>query len=135
MAYTIFSIDNVSDVHTLAKFMRHVDTLEAISRTKGRTKTCIGSYKGVLEYSFIMLTTDFNEHIIPMGWVDNQESVLHIYPEKSGRFSTFIRENPIGTDNLSEHYLGVMQEVSKKEALVLDGWTYRPDLDVYYGVM
>ncbi len=46
--YALFSIDNVTDTHTLAKFLRHFDTQVAMSRTKGYLVQCIGSYKGKL---------------------------------------------------------------------------------------
>ena len=63
MTYVIFSIDNVTDTHTLAKFLRHFDTQVALSKTKGYLMPCIGSYNGKLEQSFICRTEDYLDYV------------------------------------------------------------------------
>lgn len=72
MKYVLFSIDNWNDTHTLAKFLRHIDTQRASSLMKGQMQMLIGSYQGTPELSFIMLTEDFDEWVIGSGYVDNQ---------------------------------------------------------------
>jgi len=126
MSYMIFSIDNVFEVHTLAKFLRYIDTLKHSSQLEGNMELCIGSWEGKLEYSFIMLTSDFQKYVVPLGWVDNQESTLQLYNEKGNRYSTF----EVTQGKLK--FFGIMQQVTKEEALASTGWTYRPDLDAYF---
>lgn len=124
MHYVIFSIDNVSDLHTKAKFLRYVDTLRAMNYLKGTMKLCIGSYNGILEDSFIIRKDDFEERIRSSGHIDNQESILHIR----------------GKDMLCEfEYLnggfdraGRLVQVTASEAMTKSGWTYRPDLNIYW---
>ena len=78
MKYTIFSIDHAHDLHTMAKFLRLMDTHEVMQRAKGNCKLMIGSYRGKLEYSFITLTEDFETFIKESGYVDGQESMLQM---------------------------------------------------------
>lgn len=124
MTYVIFSIDNVTDTHTLAKFLRHFDTQIAMSKTKGYLKPCIGSYKGKLEQSFVCRTDDYLDFVEPYGAVDNQECVLWIDSDDCFLCDPEMSEEPT--------YLGELKEVSKKKAMKSEGWTYRPDMDIYW---
>lgn len=126
MTYVIFSIDNVTDTHTLAKFLRHFDTQVAMNKAKGYLMPCIGSYNSKLEQSFICRTDDYLDYVEPYGAVANQECVLWV--DSDGCFSCDpeMNEEPI--------YLGELREVSKKKAMKSEGWTYRPDMDVYWVV-
>lgn len=124
MTYVIFSIDNVTDTHTLAKFLRHFDTQVALSRTKGYLVPCIGSYKGKLEQSFICRADDYLNYVVPYGAVNDQECVLGIDGYNCYSFTPTLGEEPA--------YLGEIKEVSKKKAMRSDGWTYRPDLNSYW---
>lgn len=131
MAYIIFSIDEVNDVHTLAKFLRHMDTQKALGKMEGAMRILMGSYKGVMEQSFICTEGDFNNHVSPMGFTTNQESVLRLYETSNGRtaprsFADLIY-NSDDTDSLGE-----FKEVSRELAMTLDRWTYDPMMDTYY---
>lgn len=121
MSYIIFSIDEVNDVHTLAKFLRHMDTQKALGKVEGAMRILMGSYKGAMEQSFICTEGDFNNHVSPMGFTTNQESV-----SAPRSFATLVF--PDGdTDSLGE-----FKEVSRELAMALDGWTYDPMMDTYY---
>lgn len=124
MSYVIFSIDNVTDTHTLAKFLRHFDTQVALSRTKGYLVPCIGSYKGQLEQSFICREDDYLSYVVSYGAVANQECVLWVDSGNCFSYDPEMNEEPT--------YLGEIKEVSKKKAMKSDGWTYRPDLNSYW---
>ena len=126
MTYVIFSIDNVTDTHTLAKFLRHFDTQVALSKTKGYLQSCIGSYNGKLEQSFICLRDDYLDYVEPYGAVRNQECVLWIDLDDCYMCDPEMNEEPI--------FIGELKEVSKKKAMKSEGWTYRPDMDVYWVV-
>ena len=78
MKYTIFSIDSANDLHTLAKFTRRLDEKRALGKLHGNVVMCVGSYKGQLEYSFLMLTRDYFDFVHTSGYVGNQESVLRV---------------------------------------------------------
>lgn len=75
MSYIIFSIDNVNDTHTLAKFLRHIDTQRAMGKMKGKMVHCIGMYDGMLEPSFLLTQEDFQ---YAADYVKGQESVLEV---------------------------------------------------------
>ena len=59
MEYVIFAIDNNTDTHTVAKFMRHIDTKRALGAMKGRMVQAIGYWEGILEPSYIMRKDDY----------------------------------------------------------------------------
>jgi hypothetical protein len=126
--YVIFSVDNVQDVRTLAQFSHHLDMKRAMQKTKDSVKTCIGSYKGVMEQSFIMSRDDFDLVVRGTKWVENQESILHIEDGNAGKVYGELEFLADG----SRQYLGQVSEVSQDEAMQHDGWTYRPDLNKYF---
>jgi hypothetical protein len=126
--YVIFSVDNVQDVRTLAQFSHHLDMKRAMQKTKDSVKTCIGSYKGVMEQSFIMSRGDFDLVVRGTKWVENQESILHIEDGNAGKVYGELEFLSDG----SRQYLGQVSEVPQDEAMQHDGWTYRPDLNKYF---
>jgi hypothetical protein len=126
--YVIFSVDNVQDVRTLAQFSHHLDMKRAMQKTKDSVKTCIGSYKGVMEQSFIMSRDDFDLVVRGTKWVENQESILHV---EDGHRGVVYGALEYLADGTTEH-IGVLREVSQSEAIQHDGWTYRPDLNKYF---
>lgn len=71
----VFAIDDNWNVHTVAKFLRHVDTLRAMGKIKPVVQ-CIGNWENVLEVSYMMDLKDFDKHVVPFGFVDGQECVL-----------------------------------------------------------
>lgn len=119
MNYVLFSIDNVTDTHTLAKFLRHFDTQVALKKTKGFLVQCIGMWKGQPEVSFLCREEDYEALVLPLEFTKSQECVIVV----SGRnMECFINNN----------YIGRMVEVDKEKAFKSDGFTYRPDLDKYW---
>ena len=125
MKYTIFSIDNVNDIHTLAKFTRYMDEHRAMGKLKGGIKVCIGSYKGELEQSFTMLTSDFQSFVKTSGYVANQESILEV-SECNKQYADLVFSD--GT----RESIGSLKDVTKEEAMKHEAWTYRPDLNKYW---
>ncbi len=123
--YVIFSIDNASDMHTLAKFTRYIDTKKMLDKMSGNCIPCIGMYKGVMEYSFLCNYEDYVDFIANSGYVDNQESVLEIGPTRK-------RKAHIWYSNGAKAYVGWMSEVSYEVAMKSEHWTYRPDLNKYW---
>ena len=123
-SYVVFSIDDVNDVHKLSKFLHHVSVLEAMQKTKGRMQVCIGSYKGMLEQSFIMHEEDFH-HV--SAYVKNQESFLYLSDGHKGVVYAELRYS-----NGETVQLGQVKAVSKDEAMQHDAWTYRPDMNIYW---
>jgi len=131
MAYVIFSIDNVTDVHTLAKFLRHMDTQKALGKMEGKMKTLIGSYLGVMEYSFLCNEADFNNHVATMGFTSGQESILKLTDTSNGRTSKRTFASLVySSGDIAK--LGEFKVVSKDDALSKDGWTYDPTNNQYF---
>jgi hypothetical protein len=125
MKYVIFSIDNVTNTHAQAKFLRHIDTARAMQKMKGNMIHCIGSYKGEIEPSYLMLWDDFKEHVIGMGFVENQESILRV-SECNKQYAELVYSDQ------TRESVGSLKDVSKDEAMKHDAWTYRPDLNMYW---
>jgi hypothetical protein len=125
MPYVLFSIDRVSDVHTLAKFIRYIDTLEVMNKTRGRMKLCFGSWEGMMEQSFIMRQDDFDTFVRNSGYVTDQASFLHVPDDVR---QPCVLEYQDG----SRFGVGPMRKVTKDYAMMQKGWTYRPDIDCYY---
>lgn len=123
MHYVIFSVEN--DLHTRAKFLRHIDTQRAMGYLKGNMVMCIGAYKGVLEDSFILCVEDFDKFVRNSGYLDNQESVLHVRGMRMHcEFEYLVSGSKEGS--------GLLVQVTAQEAFKSDGWTYRPDMNTYW---
>jgi len=123
--YVIFNQD-CDDLHSVAKLIRMMDTQRALDNL-GRVTTpvqCIGSYKGCLEVSWLVTREDFDKHIRNSGYVDNQESFLHVpYNVKQPCWLEFQEDGT--TERLKPMRSGKYEPDS-------DGWTYRPDTQMYY---
>jgi len=132
MPYVIFSIDNVSDTHTLAKFTRHIDTQSAMQKMRGIMVHCIGYWEGTLEPSFIMMLQDFNDHVRPFGFVDNQICVIECMQSLHPRGKDSQRPCYLVYPDGRRETIGSMMEISAADAMRLDAWTYRMDLGKYF---
>ena len=78
LEHVIFAIDNGNDIHTQAKFFRHIDTLRATCKLKGTMYSGIGSYNGELERCYMMLSLDFDRYLKNSEYLGGQESVLRV---------------------------------------------------------
>lgn len=78
--HIIFAIDNDDDLHTVAKFTRFIDTQRALGALRYAPVVCKGSYDGAYEQSYMMDYNDFYSFVFHSGYVDNQESFLHLSP-------------------------------------------------------
>ncbi len=76
----IFSIDKAHDLHTMAKFLRWIDTQRALGKIT-YFKLAVGFYEGKYESSFVCLEKDFKEYVEPLGYVKEQKSFLYIPSE------------------------------------------------------
>ena len=132
MNYVIFSIDDVHEVHTLAKFTHTVDVHRVMQRMQGEMKICVGAYKGVLETSFIMTERDFATFIEGSEYVLNQESVLLVEDGHRGNTYASLHYLSRGVRDGEHVDLGLLKSVDKSVALMQDAWTYRPDLNIYW---
>jgi hypothetical protein len=126
--YVIFSIDYVHDVHALAQFSHHLDMKRAMQKLKGNVVLAVGSYKGQLEQSFILLREDFDAVVRGSDWIRDQESILHVEDGHWGVVYGALEYLATGT---TEH-IGVIKEIDKREVMAYDAWTYRPDLNKYF---
>lgn len=121
----IFAIDKSDDVHTQAKFLRHVDTLRAMGKLRGVFASCIGSYKGDMERGYMMLMTDFNEYVRKSGYVDNQESFLRVPGDVR---QPCVLEYQDGQAEV----LRPMERIHASERHLYAGWTYVEKTGAYY---
>lgn len=123
--YVIFSIDNVSDVHALAKFLRHIDTQEHMGKMKGKMKLLTGSYKGAIEYSFMLRQEDFEAFVEFSGYIKDQESILQ-YNGNTDSATLIMLKDYMSID------LGKLVAVDKALALNSEAWTYDPITEEYF---
>ena len=121
----IFAIDNGSDLHTQAKFLRLVDTLRAMGKLKGSVTSCIGMYHGVMERSYMMLAVDYETHIAHTSFVQAQESVLYVPGDT--RQPCTLRYSSGNTEALE-----TMSEIDYSEACETNSWTYVEETGKYF---
>lgn len=112
----IFAIDNDDDVHTVMRFYRKVSQLQARG-SFGPMDQCIGSYKGVMERSYMI---DARDAAYVVEFITGQESVLHVPADV--RQPCTLHYNDMSRKPVS---VGPMREVSSVDALSSDAWTYR----------
>ena len=113
---TLFAIDNNTDTHVVAKFMRHIDTQKAMGKMSADMIHCIGFWEGALEPSYLLDTVDYERFVKAFGFVDEQECVLRVAGDT--------RQPCTIDDGKSVVSAGPMQEVTAYEAMRLDAWTY-----------
>jgi len=122
MRYIVFSIDKGENPRVMGKFLHHMDVAQAMGLMQGKMVSCIGSYKGVMEPSFLVTYEDFNEIVAPSGYCDGQESFLQVDVGHKGRqYASLLY---VDTELVP---LGELKSVSKDKALKCDAWTYRLD--------
>ena len=122
----IFAIDDNTDLHTVAKFMRHMDTCRAMNTLKGSFVQCIGCYNGVIEPSYMMDERDYRQLVESYSYASGQESILHV-PGDVRQPCTL--EFVGGEPRLS---LGAMHEVSAAKAMQCNSWTYVMATNKYF---
>jgi len=127
MRYIVFSIDQSESARVMGKFLHHMDVAQAMGMMQGKMISCIGSYKGELEPSFLVTYDDFNNIVAPSGYCDGQESFLQVDVGHKGRqYASLLY---VDTELAS---LGELKSVSRGEALKCEAWTYRLDTGEYY---
>lgn len=125
MKYVIFSIDNQHDA-----FWRGV-LAGMFKGAKGNLVPCVGSYEGETEFSWLCLREDFDNLIAGTDLIAEQESIMAI----SECNKQYARLEFLGTNGYAKgaiQSLGSLKPVSKEEAMQHAGWTYRPDIDIYW---
>jgi hypothetical protein len=105
-----------------------VDDLKAVGKLQGDFVLSFGMWKGVMEQSFLMCEEDFYQYVWDSDWVEDQEAFLIVEVGPKGNQSAYL----LDSDRASAEYMGELKEVSFKEAAKHDGWTYRPDLNLYW---
>jgi len=126
MDFVVFSIDNWHDIHTLAKFTRHVDTLRSMGKLEGNVKVLVGCYDDRPEISFICMKSDFNNHFKDTPYLRDQKTFLHVSEEKQMPAYLADQEgNKVDSGRLSP--------VAGYVALgTHSSWSYRPDIDKFF---
>lgn len=120
----IFAIDDNTDLHTVAKFMRHMDTAKAVHKLRGMFVQCIGMYNGVLEPAYMMNERDYRQLVATTGYVAQQDCIL-LVPRDVRQPCTL---------EFPDHQfaIGPMREVSAAEAMQCSSWTYVQVTNKYF---
>lgn len=127
----IFAIDGGDDMHARAKFLHHLDTLNAMHKLRRPAEAAIGRWKdpetGVihLEDAYAMDLLDYHTHVLSHGWVNNQTCILIVTPLQAALAA------PDGTR--LEALAGMFREVGP--AMPEGDWTYFRETGVYWQVL
>ena len=121
----IFAIDNNTDTHSVAKFMRHLDTKRAMGELKGGVVHCIGYWEGILEPSYMMDERDYRKFVEPMGFTSEQSCIMHVPADTRQPCTLEYYDGKIET-------VGPMREVSSNYALSFHAWTYVQSTGKYF---
>lgn len=121
----IFAIDDNTDLHTVAKFTRLMDTKRALGDLQGSVVTAIGMWEGVLEQSYIVDAVDYYAIVEPSGYVDGQYCVL-LVPGDTRQPCTLLHNGGM------REPINPMVEISPADAMEADGWTFIPATGKYY---
>jgi len=121
----IFAIDNDTDVHTVAKFLRHIDTARAMETMKGAFIPCIGCYDGELESSYMMDERDYRRIVEPLSFTADQDCIMHV-PADTRQWCT-LEYATGGTESI-----GAMRQITALEAMGLRAWTYVLETGMYW---
>lgn len=126
MEYVIFAIDNNTDVHTNAKFLRAIDTARVMGKMLGDTMVhAIGYWEGILEPSFILTRSDYMAHA--KGWAKDQECVLVVNDDD--RQPAYVA----CPKTLKEFScVGVIQEITPEQAKDEKAWTFNMTSGKYF---
>jgi len=92
-----------------------------------------GCYKGKKEASIFIATEDFTDNLrAKVEKFAGQESILHLFSTKHrGKYIAYLE---IFKENSMKH-LGILSEITKKEALAKESYTYDPLQDKYFGII
>lgn len=128
----IFAIDNDTDTHVIAKFMRHIDTMRALGKFRGSFIHCISCNYGMLESSYMMDERDYCDFVEPMGFTDNQDCIMHVPGDT--RQPCTMEWNTFGEldwlDNTKT--IGAMRSITAEEARRRMSWTYVIETNTYW---
>ena len=120
----IFAIDDNTDLHTVAKFMRHMDTVRALNELRGMFVQCIGMYNGVLEPSYMMDESDYRQLVATTDYMAWQDCILLVPRDVRQPCTLEFPDHQIS--------IGPMREVSAAEAMQCSSWTYVQATNKYF---
>lgn len=122
----IFAIDNGHDLHTQAKFLRHLDTARSMGSLTKPVDLAIGCYQGHVERAYIMDTEDYARLVRPLTYTRGQESVLVVDSDGVASLSTPDLTAPLGV-------IGSLYRITTPFGHdPIDSWTFVEREGVYY---
>lgn len=117
--YYVFSVYRGQDA-TQDK-LNHLEQLQALS---GTNKEVLGCYKGTQELSIV--TALPLDKVLNIAMHYGQESILVLESDNTAKL--------LMVSSGETKTIGKLEQVTKDEALRLDSWSYRADLDQYYAI-
>lgn len=125
MPVIVFAIDNDTDPAQVARFERHLMSLQALGKLTQPARFCIGMWQGKLERSYCLNLDDFNNDALQIGpFAANQQAVLIASVSES-----IILHNDVG-GNRAEVLPPVM--CVGKTMPQAEGWTYFHDTQDFW---
>lgn len=115
--FSVFNNDSSLELNTI----RHTELLKALP---GTNKEVVGCYKGKQELSIV--TALPLDKVLSVAKTFGQESILVL--ESDNTSSLYM----VSTGEVKP--IGILETLSKQDALKLDAWSYRADLDQYYAI-
>lgn len=120
MPAIIFAIDNDTDPMQVARFERHLMSLQALGKLTQPARFCIGMWQGKLERSYCLNLDDFNNDALQIGsFTAHQQAVLIASTSES-----IILHNDVGGNRAEVLPPGVCVGKAMPQT---EGWTYFHD--------
>lgn len=132
--YVIFSIDFVPGYSSTGARALRVAGFESDLRGLDiGFKRLVGCYKGEQEPAWIINARDWRK-LAASGWIDGQESVLHLGPWQDGGRAATLHYQHLEAPGVNkwQESIGTFQLTSKKRALASDAWTFDPSTGEYF---
>lgn len=98
--------------------------LETLLESAGISyKKLAGKYNGQTERSYIV---PFSAGVVKLAQLLAQESILKLYPDNKAEL-IYLETGKVET-------IGTLVPISRAEAMLVNSWSYRPDLNQFYTV-
>jgi hypothetical protein len=128
--HVIFSFDENETLHGLAKFSRHLDTINALQPLKYTPRVCTGMWEGEIELSFCMDYNDFMSHLRNSPYIKSQDCFMVLNPRNPRQHHR--QQATLLMADGSENFLGDFNEASRFDAVENGAYTYFHDTRKYF---
>jgi hypothetical protein len=128
--HVIFNFDNSHDLHSQAKFLRYIDTLQAKSELTYEPILGIGCWQGGLEGIVCMDYNDYYEFVDSLGFTEGQECVLVLNPVNPRQIHR--KQGTLLFSDGTQKSIGEWTKLSAEQAQSFGSYTFFPRDKTYW---